>query len=134
LFTVPLTLLSGYMLKLEPLHYALTVYTVIIANFGLSGLAVGLGALYPNFLEDNPARIVSGMGGTLNLLISVGYIALIIIAQILVLQGRLFGLYASQAAFVSALAAAIIFMGALTLAATFAPMYAGLRNLRESEF
>jgi ABC-2 type transport system permease protein len=41
--------------------------------FALSGLAVGLGALFPNFKEDNPARIVSGFGGTLNFLCGMTY-------------------------------------------------------------
>jgi len=134
IFTVPLALLSAYMLDLQPLHFGLTVYTVIIANFGLSGLAVGLGALYPTFYEDNPARIVSGMGGTLNLLVSVGYIALLIVAQIIVLQWQLLGLFDSHAAFVVALVLVLGFMTALTLVATFMPMLAGLKNLRDSEF
>lgn len=133
-FTVPLAVLSGYMLQLEPLHYVLTVYTVIIANFALSGLAVGLGALYPNFLEDNPARIVSGMGGTLNLLVSVGYIILIIAAQIVVLQSRLLGLFESTDSFYAAAGGVFAFTALLTLAATVLPLQAGLRNLRDSEF
>ena len=33
--------------------------------FTLNALAVGLGAVYPNFREDNPSKIVSGFGGTL---------------------------------------------------------------------
>lgn len=134
LFTVPLALLSGYMLQLEPLHFVLTVYTVIIANFGLSGLAVGLGALYPTFHEDNPARIVSGMGGTLNLLISVGYIAVLIIAQIIVLQWQLLGLFESTFAFRVALVLVFVFMTLASLVATLVPMAAGLKNLRDSEF
>lgn len=134
LFTVPLALLSAYMLDLEPLHFAFTVYTVIIANFGLSGLAVGLGSLYPTFYEDNPARIVSGMGGTLNLLVSVGYIALLVIAQIIVLQWQLLGLFESHAAFVAALVLVFAFMTLLSALATFLPMAAGLKNLRDSEF
>ena len=36
----------------------------------LCGLAVGLGALFPNFKEDNPSKIVSGFGGTLCLVAS----------------------------------------------------------------
>ncbi|KAB2645529.1 MAG: hypothetical protein DVB27_09910 [Verrucomicrobia bacterium] len=41
----------------------------------LSGLAVGRGALFPNFKEDNPSRIVSGFGGTLCLVVSFASIA-----------------------------------------------------------
>jgi ABC-2 type transport system permease protein len=39
-----------------------------------SGLAVGLGALFPNFKEDNPSKIVSGFGGTFCLVLSFLYI------------------------------------------------------------
>ncbi len=134
IFTVPLAMLSGYMLQLEPLHYFMAVYTVIIANFGLSGLAVGLGALYPNFLEDNPARIVSGMGGTLNLLMSVGYITLIIAAEVIVLQANLIGIFDSPTAFWGAVAGTFLFTVALSALATFAPMQAGLKNLRDTEY
>ena len=44
----------------------------------LSGLAVGLGALFPNFKEDNPSKIVSGFGGTLCLVISFIYISVVV--------------------------------------------------------
>jgi ABC-2 type transport system permease protein len=41
---------------------------------GLSALAVGLGARLPNLRETSPARIASGFGGTLNLVLSTLYI------------------------------------------------------------
>lgn len=49
--------------------------TIFIMSFGLTGLSVGLGAATPNFKEDNPARIANGLGGTLNVIISMLYIA-----------------------------------------------------------
>lgn len=49
---------------------------VVIATmtYTLSALAMGLGALFPNFREDNPTKIVSGFGGTLCLVLSFLYI------------------------------------------------------------
>ena len=44
----------------------------------LSGLAVGLGALFPDFKQDNPSKIVSGFGGTLCLVISFLYVILFV--------------------------------------------------------
>jgi ABC-2 type transport system permease protein len=41
---------------------------------GLSAMAVGLGARLPNLRETSPARIASGFGGTLNLVLSTLYI------------------------------------------------------------
>jgi ABC-2 type transport system permease protein len=133
-FTVGLAILSGYMLKLEPIYYALTVYSVIITNFGLAGLAVGLGTLYPTFTEDNPARIVSGMGGTLNLLVSIGYITLVVAAQTLILQWRVLERFTSPNMFWVALGVALLFITALSALCTLAPMRLGLRNLEGREF
>jgi ABC-2 type transport system permease protein len=48
--------------------------TVGVMAFTLNALAVGLGAVYPNFREDNPSKIVSGFGGTLCLVLSFLYI------------------------------------------------------------
>ena len=134
LFTVGLAVLSASMLKLEPVYFWMTVYSVSVANFGLAGLAVGLGALYPNFQEDNPARIVSGLGGTLNLLVSTGYITVIVAAQTLVLQYRALGLLVNPDWFRYALAGAVL-TSALTTALCIAlPMYYGLHNLRDMEY
>ena len=44
----------------------------------LCELSVGLGALFPNFKEDNPSKIVSGFGGTLCLVASFVFIVLFI--------------------------------------------------------
>jgi ABC-2 type transport system permease protein len=73
--TVGLMGLSSYMLKLP---WQRTVYLsgiIAVMTFTLTGLAIGLGALYPNFKEDNPSKIVSGFGGTFCLVLSFIYIA-----------------------------------------------------------
>ncbi|HDP33949.1 MAG TPA: hypothetical protein ENN29_02445 [Candidatus Hydrogenedentes bacterium] len=134
LFTVGLAFLSASMLKLEPVYFWMTVYSVSIANFGLAGLAVGLGALYPNFQEDNPARIVSGLGGTLNLLVSIGYITVVVAAQTFVLQYHAIGRIANPDWFRYALGGAVIAGAAVTLLCVALPMYFGLRNLRDMEY
>ncbi len=133
-FTVALAALSGYMLQLEPIYYGLTIYSVVLTNLGLSGLAVGLGTLYPSFAEDNPARIVSGMGGTLNLLVSVAYIVLVVAAQALILQWRVLEEYTAPIMFWYALAGAVAFITLVSSLALFVPMRLGLRNLEQMEF
>lgn len=73
--TVGLMALSCYMLKL-PWHRTIYLSGIItLMTFTLTGLAIGLGALYPNFKEDNPSKIVSGFGGTFCLVLSFVYIA-----------------------------------------------------------
>jgi ABC-2 type transport system permease protein len=72
--TLGLIWLSCHMLKLPLERMAYYILAVSIMTFTLNGLAVGLGALYPNFKEDNPGKIVSGFGGTFCLVLSFLYI------------------------------------------------------------
>ncbi len=132
-FTLGLTFLSCLFLDVTKIHFAVSLYTIACANFALAGLAVGLGSLYPNFEEDNPARIVSGMGGTLNFLLSVAYISLVLGSQMLVLQW-----YAlrpdSVPHFGGILVVVLVVNSALSAAAALVPMRIGLRNLMATEF
>jgi ABC-2 type transport system permease protein len=72
--TLGLIWLSCHMLRMpmdRTLYLGLIISTM---TFTLTALAMGLGALYPNFREDNPSKIVSGFGGTLCLVLSFLYI------------------------------------------------------------
>jgi ABC-2 type transport system permease protein len=133
-FTLALVVLSCLRLGVAPLAFALAVYSILLANFSLAGLAVGLGSLYPNFHEDNPARIVSGMGGTLNFLLSLGYIALVVAAETVILQWDALAGDASANVFWWALAGVFVFLTVLSLVAALVPMKLGLRNLAATEF
>jgi ABC-2 type transport system permease protein len=77
--TLGLTLLSCQMLRM-PLERTLYFSAaVLVMTFALNGLAVGLGALYPNFKEDNPSKVVSGFGGSFCLVLSFLYILLSVV-------------------------------------------------------
>lgn len=83
LMTQTLVLLSAIMLKFPWTLMAYHAFIALLLTSGIAGLAVGLGAIYPNFREDSPSKIVSGFGGTLNLVVSLVYVFVIIFAQIL---------------------------------------------------
>jgi ABC-2 type transport system permease protein len=133
-FTISLVTLSCYMLRVEPIFFALSLYSIVITNFGLSGLAVGLGSLFPNFQEDNPARIVSGMGGTLNFLLSMAYITVVIGTQTSVMVLHENGVFESQREFYRIFTMVVLGMAVLSAVTTFVPLKLGLRNLVRSEY
>lgn len=76
LIAVPLTLFSNYVLQARLMLALLSIMAITLLAFGLTSLAVGLSAMFPNFKEDNPARIANGFGGTINIILSLFYIAL----------------------------------------------------------
>ncbi len=70
-----LILLSDLILEFPPSLILSHAVLVVAICAGLSAISVGLGARYPNLKEDNPSRIVAGFGGTLNLIVSMLYVA-----------------------------------------------------------
>jgi ABC-2 type transport system permease protein len=72
--TLGLILLSCWMLQLPMSRMLYFAGVITLMTFTLNGLAVGLGALYPNFREEHPGKIVSGFGGTFCLVLSFVYI------------------------------------------------------------
>ncbi|MCE9581485.1 MAG: hypothetical protein K8T20_03105, partial [Planctomycetes bacterium] len=70
-----LILTSSAMLQAPGPTIALQAFATLAICFGLSGLSVGLGAIFPDFREDNPSKIVSGFGGTLNLILSLAFVS-----------------------------------------------------------
>jgi len=107
---------------------------VLAASLALSALAVGLGATYPNFSEENPGRIVSGLGGTLCFMLSLGYVSLAATVQTVALRwadvARRWGLDWSAATGIAVCVAAVLGLTALT---TWLPLRAGIRNLEHVE-
>lgn len=74
LLSVGLIVLSCRLLDLPWDRTLLHAGAITIMAFALNGLAIGLGAMYPNLKEDNPSKIVSGFGGTFCLVLSFVYI------------------------------------------------------------
>lgn len=78
LVTATLTAVSAFMLNLDAMLIALQLVIVLILCFGVSGIAVGLGARFPELHEPDPSKIAAGFGGTLNLVASMLFIAVVI--------------------------------------------------------
>lgn len=99
LLTTGLILLSSITISLPWHRVVFFMSAMIIMAFGLTALALALGTLLPNFREQNPAKIVSGFGGTLCLISSFLYIlagvAVLIVPGIAELKPSVFGLTAS---------------------------------------
>ena len=132
--TLTLAALSAWRLRLAPLPFAYSLFTVLAASFALSGLAVGLGSLYPNLAEESPARIVSGLGGTLTFILSAAYVVLGAAAETAVLNwDRIAARAGGAPPRPWVVAAAVAATVAVTAVTTVAPLVLGARNLERLE-
>ena len=73
-----LILVSDAMIELPARAVAVHALTVVCAAVGLSGINVGLGAYLPNFRETDPSKIVVGFGGTVNMVVGLGFALLVV--------------------------------------------------------
>lgn len=78
-----LVLLSDLMLNASAPIVIVHQLSCALLCLGLSSIAVGLGAMMPNFHETSPSKIAAGFGGTLNLVLSALYIIVIVVLSAL---------------------------------------------------
>jgi ABC-2 type transport system permease protein len=76
--SVALVALSGVMLSLAPGIICYQAGIIACMAVGFSAGALGLGARLADYQEDNPAKLVAGYGGTINLMASLVFSALLL--------------------------------------------------------
>ena len=135
LVALPLIVVTNVVLDASPFILALTTVTMVGVTFALTALALGFGALYPNFETENVAEIPTSFGGLLFMMAATSYLAGVVLLEAwpvyLFLSSRLRG--GEPEIGRVALAAGISGAAALTVAATVLPLRAGVRRVREVE-
>ena len=134
-----LVLVSDMMLNVTTMVVSVHQMVCFLLCLGLSGMAVGLGAVLPDFREQSPSKIAAGFGGTLNLMLSALYILLLVLMNAVPCHYYLMsfapdvhrGSRSEPPEFWTALA-----LGgsvALTMLVTLVPLYKGLKSFRRLE-
>jgi ABC-2 type transport system permease protein len=132
--------ISDVMLDVSVMVVAVHQLICLLLCLGLAGMAVGFGAMMPNFREQSPSKIAAGFGGTLNLVLSALYIMAVVLMTALpchfyllagkaemppkLLQPPLLRVYLLLGIGASILLAAIV---------TALPLRGGLRSFRKLE-
>ena len=135
-----LVLLSDLVLNVSGMVVSVHQATCLMLCIGLSGLAVGLGAMMPNFQEQSPSKIAAGFGGTLNLVLSAVYILAVVLLTALPCHFILLSENAGSASDIINSSTLAMWLGiglaaSLLLACliTVIPLRSGLRAFRQLE-
>ncbi len=141
--TEALVMLSDLMLEITPTMILMHMAVVAVLCSGLSGISVGLGARLPNLREDDPSKIAAGFGGTLNLLVSLLFIGLVVLALVLpfrytissaALNGQTMSNDLLEHSISTGLWLSSLVILALGVVATVIPLRMGIRAFEEMEF
>jgi ABC-2 type transport system permease protein len=107
--------------------------TMCVIAMGLSGISVGLGTIMPNFRETDPSKIAIGFGGTMNLLLGLGFL-LVVVALMSVPFHFYFSPSTSGAGDVRVHYGLFALGIAFGAACTIVPIRLGMRTLARMEF
>jgi ABC-2 type transport system permease protein len=131
--SVSLMLLSSRMLNASTGVTAAGVILACAISFAVCGLSTGLGAVFLDLNQRNPAAIVSGFGGTLNLVLSLGFMLAAIIPFAFAFRLHLVHKINGFSMHMDLLIL-VLWLVFITGIAVLAPLYLGLRSLLNREF
>ena len=136
LVALPLIIGTNIVLEASTFILVLTSVTMVGITFALTALALGFGALYPNYDTENVAEIPTSFGGLIFMMAAVSYLAGVVILEAwpvyLFLNSRFQGGEAQVGTvpLLMGVAGAAI----LTVLATWLPLRAGIRRVQSIDF
>ncbi len=135
MLAVSLSLLavSMFMLKVEPCVWLISLVIAVAMSFALCGLSTGLGAVFLDLKQSNPSAIISGFGGTLNLVLSLCYMIIIILPYGMLYHGYYTHLI-NVAQLHRGLTLASIWLLIITVGTTILPLIAGRKSLLSRDY
>lgn len=109
---------------------------VFLLTVGITAMGVGFGALYPRFTVENPAKVSTGFGGMVFMMVSILYIGAVVALSArpayVYLRAQVEGT-ALPAGFWAQTALVVLAIGLIQGAGTLLPMHAGARRLDRRE-
>jgi ABC-2 type transport system permease protein len=73
-----LVVVTNHLLEVDPVVKVVGMGTILGMTFAISGLGVGLGARFPKFTVENPAKVATSFGGVLYMILTMAVIALVV--------------------------------------------------------
>ena len=140
--TVPLlvlalviTLFTNIILKATPFMIVVGAGTIVLLTLAISAMALGFGALYPQFDTENAAQIPTSYGGLIFMMTTIALLALVIVVEAVPVYGYLRATFNGQPVSVNAtMIGAFAAVAAICVTATIVPLKVGLKKMEGFEF
>jgi ABC-2 type transport system permease protein len=121
------------MLGVTQFIFAVSIFTIVFLTFALAGLALGLGAVFPQYDTENAAQIPTSFGGLVFMMISAG-----LVGAVVLLEARPVYSYLTAESFGGVANPIDMYFGfglagLLCLLCTFVPLNIALRRLERLE-
>lgn len=130
-----LTGLTNVLLKASPFMMIVSLTTICALTFAIAALALGYGALYPQFETENAAQIPTSFGGLVFMMTTIGLLAMVVVSLWQAVHTYVRAVYDGRPVVVDGWM--VLWFGvaaALCVAATVIPLRVGLKKMESFEF
>ena len=131
-----LIILTNLLLDTHPVVAWLGVGVIFFMVLGITGLGIGIGAIYPNFKWENVSKIPSSFGGVIFMVLATTFVAVVVAVQYRPVYGIMLTLLRGRSldpAQITGAAVSALFVLLICVFFFIVPMEIGLRRLRERE-
>jgi len=130
-----LTGLTDVLLEVSPFMMILSLATIFALTLAIAAMALGFGALYPQFETENAAQIPTSFGGLVYMMATIALLAGVIVALWQAVYVYVRAVYEGRPVVVDAwMLFWFTVAAALCAAATVIPLRVGLRKMESFEF
>jgi ABC-2 type transport system permease protein len=130
-----ITVLTNLLLKVTPFMMVVGIITIVLLTLAISAMALGFGALYPQFETENAAQIPTSYGGLVFMMTTIVLLAAVIVIEAIPVSDYLRAAFQGERVRVSAwMVGAFAAVGLICTAATVVPLRVGLRKMERFEF
>ena len=123
------------LLQVTPFMMVVGIGTIILLTLAISAMALGFGALFPQFETENAAQIPTSYGGLVFMMSTIALLAVVILIEAVPIYGYLSAAFQGQPIPVDVrMIGAFALVVAICVAATIIPLRVGLKKMEQFEF
>lgn len=135
LLALVLTVLTNVLLKATPFMMAVSTVTIVLLTLAISAMALGFGAIYPQFDTENAAQIPTSFGGLVFMMTTIALLAVVIVIEAVPVYSYLQATMRGGAVRIDLqMVGAFVGVTLICAAATFVSLRVGLRKIETFEF
>jgi len=130
-----ITVFTNVLLRVTPFMMVVGISTIILLTLAISAMALGFGALFPQFDTENAAQIPTSYGGLVFMMSTIALLAAVIVIEAVPVSTYLRASFRGEPItfnvwMIGAFAAVVL----ICAAATIIPIVVGLRRMEQFEF
>jgi ABC-2 type transport system permease protein len=135
ILALAITVFTNIILQVSAFMMLVGIGTIILLTLAISAMALGFGALFPQFDTENAAQIPTSYGGLVFMMSTIALLAAVIVVEAVpvsnYLRARFQGVPIPMNAW---MVGAFVAVALICLVATVVPLIVGLRRMEQFEF